>query len=481
MQGVCPVEDSRTMKNFLLAAILQLSALSAAVQECLDGPFAGANFGLSLMYEDGTEILSVNSGRKLNPASTLKAVTTGAALMSLGRDYTWETVLSYKGSLDGQGILHGDLYIIGGGDPMLGSNDADAQPLEQLYSNWYGMLSAKGITGIDGDIVGDGSWIEGMREEPSWCYEDIGTYYGTCASGLNFFENMVQLKVSANGLAQGARPSIEPVFPDTPWMKWIWDCSVGPAGSGDKLYLYTSELCESAVMRGTYAAGKEGSVFCRNNFPERSLALDFKKYLDGRGFNVKGEAVGIQDRRDVRSAPSVAGKLTYVGSTSSLPLSTVITRTNKDSNNLYAELLLRTLGAEKGGSTMLQQSLQAMQGVLSSTCGCSVEPSSLIMTDGSGLSRKNLVSPAWMSRFLLGMKRSCPDFDVYLGSLVKYSSRCFFKTGSFSGTRCLCGYILPASPEGKAVIFTIMVNDSELKISEIDRIEKKLLNNIAAL
>lgn len=468
------------MNAFILAAILQLSAFSAAVQECLDGPFAGANFGLSVVYDDGTEIMSVNQSRKMNPASTLKAVTTGAALVSLGKDYRWETVLSYKGHLDADGVLHGDLYIIGGGDPMLGSNDKVARPLEQLYSEWMRMIAARGIKAIDGDIVGDGSWIEGMREEPSWSYEDIGTYYGTCASGLNFFENMQQFKVSAAGLAPGTRPSIEAVFPDTPWMKWLWDCSVGAEGSGDKLYLYTSELCESAVMRGTYASGKEGSVFCRNNFPERSLALDFKKYLEVSGVRVSGSPVGVQMRTDSRSSTSVAGSLTYIGSSASLPLSTVIERTNKDSNNLYAELLLRTLGAEKGKGTGMDSSLEAMRNILNDACRTPVKPSSIVFVDGSGLSRKNLVSPAWMSSFLCSMKRECPDFDVYLGSLVKYSSRCFFKTGSFSGCRCLSGYMLPAAEGGRTIVFSIMVGGSELKISEIDKIEKQLLDRIAA-
>lgn len=468
------------MKIFLIGILLQLNNVIASVQSLNTGVFSGASFGVCAQWDNGENIVGLGKNRKLNPASTMKAVTTGAALMQMGADYQWETNIVHTGRIS-KGVLDGDLYIVGGGDPMLGSNDADAEPIGQTFGKWLKFLQDKGITEISGDIVGDGSWIEGMREHPSWSYDDIGTYYGTCVSGLNFYENMQQFSVSTTGMAQGQAPVISPSYPDTPWMEWSYDCTAGAEGSGDKLYLYTSDLGTRGVMRGTYGAGKEGKIHCRNNYPERSLAHEFGKYLEQNGIKVKGSAVGISDARDSRSARNMAGQLFMLGSTLSPALSTVISRTNKDSNNMYAELLMRTIGFEAGGSTEIKAAARAMEGVISGRIGPIITAQDVIIRDGSGLSMQDRLTPEWMCDFLREMKNNCADFDTYLNSLVKYSSRCYLKTGSFTGCRCLCGYILPSRAEGKTIVFSIMVNNSELGISAIDREEKLLLDQLARL
>lgn len=468
------------MKIFLIGFLLQLNSVIASVQGMNTGVFAGASFGVCAQWESGENIVGLGKNRKLNPASTMKAVTSGAALMQLGAGYRWETNIVYTGRIS-KGVLDGDLYIIGGGDPMLGSNDADAEPIDQTFCQWLKFLQDKGVKEISGDIVGDGSWIEGMREHPSWSYDDIGTYYGTCVSGLNFYENMQQFSVSTVGIEQGQAPVISPAYPDTPWMEWSYDCTTGAEGSGDRLYLYTSDLGTRGVMRGTYGAGRDGKIYCRNNYPERSLAHEFGKYLEQNGIQVKGSAVGITDARDSRSGKNVSSQLFVLGSTYSPALGTVISRTNKDSNNMYAELLMRTIGYETCGSTEIKASASAMEGVISGRVGPIIIPQDIIISDGCGLSTQDRLTPEWMCDFLRDMKNNCPDFDVYLNSLVKYSSRCYLKTGSFTGCRCLCGYILPSKAGGKTIVFSIMVNNSEMRVSDIDREEKKLLDELARL
>lgn len=467
------------MKFLFIGMLLQLTGAVNLINNLDKGDFSTASFSVCAMYDDGTVLIDHNAGRKMNPASTFKTVTTGAALMRLGADYTWETTIACSGSVR-DSVLLGDVHVIGGGDPMLGSDDNEAIPLESVYGRWYEILRDAGIASVKGNIIGDGTWLRGYREEPSWSYEDIGTYYGTCASGLNFYENMVSFGVSAVGLNEGDKPSIGSCTPSCPWMSWEFDCSVGPQGTGDRLYMFSSDLCERAIVRGTYAAGKEGTLKCRNNYPERTLALNFKSYLQNMGVKVDGEAIGVRSVEDTLSAHKKSGKLNILGTTASVPLSTVITRTNRDSNNLYAELLLRTLGFESCGSTELQSSLDAQLNVLGGALGLSTDKKEIMIWDGSGLSRKNLVSPRWMCGFLSSMKRKCPQFDAYLHSLLKYSSRCYYKTGSFSGCRCLCGYLLPAAPGGRTMTFCIMVNNSEMKTSQIDKLEKQIIGALAA-
>lgn len=478
------------MKRFLTLAASVLCVAAAAqnkVQEAAErlngAEFASCSFGVAVMYDNGERIAGLNMERKMNPASNMKAVTTGAALTALGPDYVWETMLAYSGEISRNGTLNGDLYIIGGGDPMLGSTHPDAFPLKDCYySGWAELMEQAGIKNIKGDIIGDGSWLQGMREDPSWCYDDLGTYYGTCASGLNFYENRQSFKVSAKDKAKGEKPFIEPGFPYTPWMSWTYDCTVGDKGSGDRLYLYTSERDSTAVIRGSIGAGIEKEVHFRNNRPERALALDFKTWLEKeKGMKISGEAVGIVCESDSLSVSSMAGGLTELGSVKSPSLRTVITRTNRDSNNLFAELLFRTMGMELGEGSSAESARTAMQQVLCRQCGAPFTSKEMIVQDGSGLSQKDRVSPAYMCRFLRCMMQDQKLYGIYIDSMVKYSGRCYYKTGSFTGCRCLCGYMLPSRPGGRTIVFSIMVNNSELGTSEIDRLEKSLLDVIASV
>lgn len=478
------------MKRYAIVAAAFLCIAAAAqnkVQEAADrlngAEFASCGFGVAVMYDNGERIAGINMERKMNPASNMKAITTGAALTALGPDYVWETMLAYSGDISRNGTLNGDLYIIGGGDPMLGSTHPDAFPLrDYYYSGWAQLMEEAGIKAIKGDIIGDGSWLQGMREDPSWCYDDLGTYYGTCASGLNFYENRQSFRVNAKDQAKGEKPFIEPGFPYTPWMSWTYDCTVGDKGSGDRLYLYTSERDSTAVIRGTIGAGIEKEVHFRNNWPERALALDFKTWLENeKGMRIRGVAAGVVCGSDSLSVSSMAGGLTELGSVKSPSLKTVITRTNRDSNNLFAELLFRTMGMELGEGSRAEDARKVMRHVLAEQCGVPFTPKELIIQDGSGLSAKDRVSPEYMCKFLRSMMKNGDLFQVYMDSMVKYSGRCRYKTGSFTGCRCLCGYMLPSQPGGRTIVFSIMANNSELSVMEIDRIEKSLLEVIASV
>ena len=143
----------------------------------------------------GDTVACSGSRKMLIPASTLKTVTTGLALHSLGPDYRFETGIGYTGTIS-DGVLHGDLYILGGGDPVLGSRNRIAEPVENVFGAWLGMLSEAGIVRIDGNIIGDDRFFDRIAEIDSWQWNDIGTYYGTGVCGLSFNENMQNINVT---------------------------------------------------------------------------------------------------------------------------------------------------------------------------------------------------------------------------------------------------------------------------------------------
>lgn len=441
------------------------NAVQAKAEELYGGDFSDCSFAVMAMTDDGTPIAHINEKRLMNPASNMKVLTTGAALMCLGENFRWSTTLSYSGNIDSLGVLHGDLYIIGGGDPFLGSKKG--RTLEEDFAAWMKMMRSAGITSIDGAIIGDGSWIEGMKEEPSWSYMDLGTYYGTCVSGLNFYENQQDFKVKGGAQKDLPLAMIEPSYPETPWMEWEFQCSTGGPKSGDKLYLYMDQGDNKGTIRGTYGCDNGmKTVHFRNNLPEYTAAHSFVRFLDDGGLKVSKGAEGMKGERP-------AG-LTELGTYASLPLRDVVRETNRNSNNFCAEIIFRTLGKKLKGHSDCESSRQALSDALARYCRIAPDRHRLNIQDGSGLSVKNRLTAELMCEFLRTMMNSS-TFSTFKSSLVKEKDRVFLKTGSFSSCRALCGYITPSSEGGRTIIFSIMVNNSPYSVHTINIKEKQLI------
>lgn len=480
------------MKNIIayISAFLVLAfpvmgqTQQAAIQEKVegllgDGTFAQALVGIYAQTTDGTVIADMNSDKMLVPASNMKLISTGAALHALGGDYRFKTALAYDGEIT-DGVLDGNLHIIGGGDPTTGSKDSIAVSLDAVFNQWLSALKKAGIRKVDGYVIGDGRAYEGMQEEPTWLWNDIGTYYGAGVTGLMFYENMQSFSVSA-GAAVGDDVNIRPYYPETPWMDFRYSCSTGKAGTGDLLYMYTSDLAPIAEIRGTFGVDRAAKrVDCANKFPEYTFAYYFNEFLKKKGISCEGGAADYRlDKEWVGEA--VIGQLTILAETESPSLERIVFETNHASNNLFAETLLRTLGKEMRGSACYDSSYVAMNDVLKSLGLGSAK--GLKLQDGSGLSRQNYVSPAFICRFLDSMTES-PCFEAYLNSLpspggkgtLEYNmkghpaslrNRIKVKSGSMNGVRCYSGYILPSGHESmsseevkaKIIVFSVMTNN----------------------
>ena len=419
-----------------------------------DPTFAQAYVGVCVMDHQGNILAGINEEKMLMPASNMKLISTGAALHILGPSYTFETTLAYDGAIE-DGTLKGNLFVIGGGDPTLGSKDSIAVPLERTFAVWEKLLRDAGVRRIEGWIVGDGRYFEGPAEEPTWLWNDIGTYYGAGVTGLMFYENMQSFSVSA-GASVGAPVNIKPYYPDCPWMDFRYACSTGSAGSGDLLYMYTSDLAPVAEIRGTFGVDRAAKrVDCANKFPEYTCAHYFSKYLQRRGIPCSGGAGDF--KLDTDWIGEDAPELTVLGSSASPTLNRIVFETNHASNNVYAETLFRVLGKTLRGSACYDSSYVAINDAFTELGVAGLK--GMKIQDGSGLSRQNLVSPEALCRFLYAMSVS-PAYDSFLGSLpspgfagtLEYNmkgqpealrSRIKVKSGSMNGVRCYSGYILP--------------------------------------
>ena len=218
-------------RKVALAAALVVAAGTAAAQgetawqqsitryiesQISNGPLKGAVVGVCAV-ENGKTVVAYNASTRMVPASNMKLVTTGAALRAFGPEYRFKTEIGYTGSIDKDGTLNGDVYIIGGGDPTIGAADTTAFKADALFWKWKTILSSAGIKRINGNIIGDGSAWEGGLEHPGWEYADTWTYYGTGSSALCFYENTIDLQVSA-GAEPGAPVNMTQTYPDTPWL-----------------------------------------------------------------------------------------------------------------------------------------------------------------------------------------------------------------------------------------------------------------------
>lgn len=459
---------------------------SAAEKLASDPTFSHATVAMSARTVGGRDLIDLDSDKLLIPASNMKLISTGAALYALGPDYRYETVIGHDGEII-DGTLHGNLYIVGGGDPTTGSKDSIAVSVEKTFGQWKKILDDAGITRIEGYIVGDGRWLDGMLEEPTWMMNDIGTYYGTGVTGLMFYENMLSFNVSA-GKKIGDTPSIVPYYPETPWIEVRYDCSTGLKGTGDKLYMYTGDLAPVAEIRGTFGIDRAAKrVDFANKYPEYTCAAYFQKWLSDRGLECSAGAADFRLEKgwlDTEFEDSTSLKdLKVIGSTLSPTLDRIAFETNHASNNLFAETLLRTLGKDLKGSSCYDSSYVALNDILKQL---KVDKGPVQIQDGSGLSRQNYISPDFICDFLEAMAgtevcdkfvRSLPSpgFDGSLnynmsGYPATFRARIKVKSGSMNGVRCYSGYILPSGYDMKkigsqteglpaeTIIFSIMTN-----------------------
>lgn len=453
------------MKRILSYVILSLAAtislhaqdLQTKIQNLIDseGIFNEALIGICVRTADGRTLADIDAEKMLMPASNMKLISTGAALHVLGSDYTFETIIGHDGEVR-DGVLHGNLYIIGGGDPTTGSKDSIAVATEVTFAQWEAIVRAAGINEIEGKIVGDGRMFEGMAEEPTWQLDDTGTYFGSGVTGLMFYENTQSFSVSA-GPEVGSPVRIEPYYPEAPWMEFRYSCTTGVKDSGDQLYLYASDLAPIAEIRGTFGVNRAAKrLDCANKFPEYTCAYYFHKWLNSNGITCTGEPTDLRLRRDWE--PASLDEITILGSTFSPTLDRIVFETNHASNNLYAETLLRTLGRELHDSACYDSSYVALNDALKAL---DVDTSyGARIKDGSGLSRQNYISADFICRFLDAMTGS-PEFATFLGSLpspggngtlennmsgqpAAVRNRIKVKSGSMNGVRCYSGYILPA-------------------------------------
>ncbi|MFC6336602.1 D-alanyl-D-alanine carboxypeptidase/D-alanyl-D-alanine-endopeptidase [Pseudomonas sp. CCM 7891] len=441
-----------------------------------DPALSGAS--VSLLVRDarsGSTLYQHNPGSRLVPASSLKLLTTAAAMDVLGPQYRFSTQLLSSGARQGE-RLNGNLYLRGLGDPTIQWAD---------YQALAAQLASQGIRQVQGDLVFDDTWFDAERLGVDWAHDDESTYYGAQISALTVSPDMDfdagTLLVTAKAPRVVGQPVSVEISPATDYVQISNRAVSGPGNSYGLERQHGSNLLR---LSGAVAPGGQRQQAVSVWEPTQLVANLFAQALAQQGITVQGRRVigGV--------SPTTA---TVLAVHESAPLQELLTPLLKLSNNSMAEALLKAMGRKTANAGTAAAGVAAVADFLKRQ---GVAPATFNQVDGSGLSRRNLVSSQNLTDLLLAASKQ-PWFNAWYNALpvagnpdrmtggsLRYRMRgtlaennLHAKTGSMGGVSSLTGYITDA--EGRKLVFSMVTNNYVVEGARIKALEDRLAAALA--
>jgi len=450
--------------TLLIAILAGQCALSQqkfdiALQKVLQQPdYKNATFGIHIRNLSTSETLySWNGNQRMIPASTLKIITSAAALEILGPNYRFETMVGYTGKIRNK-TLTGDLVVVGGGDPALGSEYFENDYFSPDFLDvWARKLKASGISKVEGNLVLDGSLYDAEKIPPTWIWEDMGNYYGAGASALTVFDNLFRINFSSPAKA-GKQTKIISINPEIEGLK-IQNGVLSSDLNRDEAYVFGSPLDKIRKITGTIPKNRRSfTIKASVQHPEELLAEAFLNHLAKAGIFITGA---------VKFEKVNPGRFQAVYIQESPQLKDIVHVLNHKSVNLFAEHLVKQLAAEKNGLGTREAGIEIIKDFWKSK---GIDTDAFFMEDGSGLSHFDAVAPEQFTKILDYMYNRSKNTTVFLESLPKPGNGTLYgfdaslfpgntlhaKSGSMTRVRCYAGYLQLDS--GRTAAFSIMVN-----------------------
>ncbi len=468
--------------------------LSQAVARILADPGVNqAHWGVSVVTLSGRPIYALNDHQYFNPASNAKLFTTAAAYALLPSGLTFTTLVSSSAPISNSGEIRGSLTILGVGDPSISARtmpfgvetERIGSPLAAL-EDMADQIVRHGVHSVAGDIVGDDTWFPFERYGAGWSWDDLQWGHGAPVSALSMNDNVVYL--NALPAAQVGDTAVASWFPATAYYTLENSLTTSPPGDPGKpgIERLPGEL--TVRVFGRTPLGQHGlhaalSIEDPADYAARSL----REMLLARGVQVTGKARAqhrfLSDTGDFLSeqAQPIAlhpisienveaakpGEI-LLASHVSPPLGQDLVVTNKVSQNLHAEITLRTLGKlESSDGSILEGTRVVRQFLIMA----GVEPADFVLFDGCGLSVQDLATPRAFTTVLTyaagqswgeAFRTSLPvgGVDGSLSERFKLPSldgKVFAKTGTLGEANALSGYLVAAS--GQTIAFSILCTD----------------------
>jgi len=459
----------------------------AELRDQLTDAFGGAGWGdatwgvMVVSLDAGDTLFAIAPDSALTPASNLKLLTTAAALRVLGPDYRFRTYLLTDGEVV-DGVVQGDLVLYGTGDP--GISDRLYSSKNEVFLRLIDQLQDLGIHTVTGDLVGDASFLPGPLRPEGWDPRDLNDHFTGAVSALSFNENVVSFRIVAG--RTGEPPNVHTI-PDHSGLEVVNNAETVVGRARPRLAILREDPLEPVRVEGRVTSGTR-DVWRQMTvpIPARFAASVFGAALEQRGIAVLGRIRVVDTPRESvvgrLSAPALGQRGARVLARHvSDPLPAYLEVINKKSNNLFAELVFRTVGRVAEGVGSPEASARAVRAELSAM---GVDTTGLVQLDGSGLAAGNRVSAATLVAVLERMAAS-PLWAEYWASLPEAGRRGELgrmyrtaaannlraKTGTIDGVSALTGVV--RSEDGERLAFSLLVNGTSSN-TRAKRVENRI-------
>lgn len=443
------------MKLKYIYIVIFLTCVSLLMARPLTIPAELENATISLIVTDvktGKNVLEHHSNQSAMPASITKLITTATALELLGPDFQFTTTIAYDGTLS-NGLLNGNLYIIGSGDPTLGSSYFND---ENFLDKWCERLKKIGIKEISGNIIADASIYDNEPISVRWTWEDIGNYYAAGVYGVSVFDNTTHITLSSKEL--GSTPEIISIRPSIPNLE-LFNELKSTKIKIDSAYIYGMPYDNRRWLRGEIPANRERFLI-KGDIPNPPLYLAelFKNELVKSNIAVKGVATD--------KFPSNVNRRTLFEHQSPT-LVEICKITNFVSNNNFAEHIFKQLALQS--STVATNSI-AKNVLIEFWSIRGINTKGVALNDGSGLSPMNAFPATFVNEILKYMMHS-KNAQQFIETLPRAGvegtvknfltdkpSTCAIhaKSGSMAGVQSYAGYI---HTKNEIYSFCVIVNN----------------------
>ena len=467
-----------------IASATTLPELQTKISEIIAKPeLASAMVGIKVVSLDNGRVLFEENAHKLmRPASNMKLYTVAAALDRLSPDYRFVTSVFASTPPDASGVVRGNLTIYGRGDPSIAARFNNGDYLKAI-NDLAARIAAAGVKRVEGDLVGDETFFIGPKHGSGWTWEDLTWYYGAEITPLTVNDNALDLFVKP-GPAVG-QPAVITTGPPDPLLTIVNKVTTSAKGVRRELSIHRGLAENQITVTGSIPIDDRGySGGVGISHPALLFVYLLRTSLAQKGVVVTGQS---RVTGEVTQPPLIeVSPVTGTNGTSvpkheiakleSQPFSVIAAQTLKPSQNLYTELILRTLGTMTPAPPTMPRLNQTsenlgVEAVKSFLKTVGMRPESLVLDDGSGLSRSDMVTAestvqllTFMSkhRYATAFRDALPIAGVdgtlrnrMRGTAAENNLRA--KTGSLSSAASLGGYVTTAA--GEKLAFTIMVNN----------------------
>lgn len=423
----------------------------------------------------GETLFEKNADSYFVPASNMKLFTTALAMAKLGRDYRFHTTIETRGTISKEGKLSGDAILVGRGDPNLSNRKFPFElkeefdgPPEKVIAELADALVARGVKEIAGDVIGDDSYFPRERYPNGWEIDDMVWEYGAAISAIVVDDNTVTVTLTAGDKA--GDPVAATVDPLTPDFSLDNEVTTSAAQVKSDLTLTREPGGNVVLVRGTLPAGSAPrKLALAIEEPAQHAAALLESLLEERGVRVDGIA------RAVHTPDTDETPRTVLAEHVSVPLGESLKLINKISQNLHTEMLLRTVARQNGLWSTPDELIKVPQDFYAQV---GIGADDVVQTDGSGLSRHDLITPraaVTLLKYAEGQSWFAPYFDSLPVAGVDGSlqdrmkgtiaeGRVHAKTGSVRHVRTLTGFA--DTPSGRRLIFSFLSNNENGKNHE---------------